>query len=73
MPKNHILKFRVTKEQRRRIESNVDQLGYVRMATYLRRAALNEESQYNAGLLQKMAEEISWIKKNLESQNGCES
>ena len=75
MAKNHILKFRVSKWQRERIEEEARVRGYVSIAAYLRDLALGsrlidtkiiESNKISKELL----EEMKWMKKNLHPPNG---
>ena len=51
-PKNHVLKVRLTKEQRDRIEATARTKGYVALAPYVRNLLLGKEPSWEARLIE---------------------
>lgn len=46
MPKNHVIKFHVTKDQKQIIEMNAQAGGYTTVSGYLRALALNHNAHF---------------------------
>jgi len=52
MPKNHVLKIRISREQRERIETAARRMGYLALAPYVRDRLLGKEPSWEARLLE---------------------
>ena len=76
MPKNHLIKFRVTDAQKNEIKRFALSRGHVEMSSYVRECALAADpvkSYENNKILKQIQEDIQWMKQTLKYLNGLKS
>lgn len=67
--KTHIIKFRVTADQKKQIFRQMEQQGEVKLSNYVRKILLNSclvsTISENNKLIKMLQEDFSWMKQNL--------